>query len=154
MEQQYGISDFSNGDVRYEKSVKHLWLKGIVFMCMLLSLNTSAQVSTYAFSQSTATYVPLASSTVAFSSTWDDEAGISVPIPFTYTFNGVANTSVFINTNGFLSFGAGLGGVYTPISNNGGTGIISGFGRDLYNGGQPIVYGVEGTGFRRCHSLF
>lgn len=100
----------------------------------------NAQVSSYTFSQSTGTYTPIAG-TVVHGSGWDDAVS-SVTIPFSFTYNGTAYTSVNVSINGFVTFGATAPGAtnYTPVSSTEGyNAAISAFGRDLISNSTTIV---------------
>ncbi len=98
------------------------------------------QVPSYAFSQSNGTYTPITGGTVVATATGasgaaslDDLNYSAIPIPFTFTFNGIGYTSLTINTNGHVVFGtAGSTSNYTPISSSGTyAGAISAAGRDM-----------------------
>ncbi|MEO6254118.1 MAG: hypothetical protein ABIO79_12470, partial [Ferruginibacter sp.] len=92
---------------------------------------TNAQVANYNFAASSGTYTALVAPTNVFSGAWDDNTAISVPIGFTFTFNGVGYTSVFVHPNGYLTFGSSTSG-YVPISGGSAVaGVVSGYGRDL-----------------------
>jgi subtilisin-like proprotein convertase family protein len=106
----------------------------IITFCFLgLQLNAQL-VPNYCFSQSTNTYTALSAPTNLFTGAWDDGVSAAVPIPFTFTFNGVGQTSCRVNTNGYITFGATLPAtsLYTPISSTTAySGAISAVGRDL-----------------------
>lgn len=104
---------------------------------------TNAQVSGYAFSQSSGTFTPITGGTVVATASSNsgatalDDAIFNLPngtIPFSFVYNGIGYTGLNISTNGFLTFGttAPTGTTYTPIS---GTtaydGAIAAFGGDL-----------------------
>lgn len=81
--------------------------------------STYAQVSAYAFSQSSGTYTPITGGTVLGSTTSDDQrfvdpatlaggtttTGVGFPIGFNFTYNGVVFDRVGINNNGWISLG-------------------------------------------------
>lgn len=124
---------------------KSRFLVAIIF-CLFI-FNVNGQVTNYSFSQSNSTYVALATSTIIHNSVWDDNVAI-VPIPFSFTFNGVGYTSASVNSNGYITFGNvnSASNSYAPISSNSGyIGAISAFSRDLINNGSPVVYGIEGV---------
>lgn len=93
--------------------------------------------------------------------TMDDNVFTSIPIGFSFVYNGISYNSIGISTNGFVWFGTGTASAtnYTPISsasaNLGGSGVIDGviavFGSDIYGGassGQRLSYGnPTGTTF-------
>jgi hypothetical protein len=109
----------------------------------LLASNANAQVSSYSFVQSSSTYVPIAGGTVVATATGnttttslDDISYGGITIPFTFNFNGVAQTQMSINTNGYITFGAVVpsGTLYDPLSNTTSTsfnGIVSAWGVDI-----------------------
>jgi subtilisin-like proprotein convertase family protein len=107
---------------------------------------SKAQVNTYGFVQSSGTYTPIAG-TVVHASGWDDNV-LSVAIPFSFTFNGTAYTSVYVSSNGFVSFGATAPSTvnYTPISSAATySGVVSAFGRDLISNATTIDQTTIGT---------
>ena len=120
------------------------WRKGVfawltVLTAFVLSATrTDAQVAAYSFGVSSGSYTALSAPTNVYTGTWDDNAAVNVPIGFSFTFNGVAYTTVNIHPNGYITFGATTSG-YTPISGgSGASGIVAVWGRDLQ--------GVTGTG--------
>ena len=90
----------------------------------------SAQVGTaYTFSQSVGTFAPITGGTIittASPSNTLDDSTFAVTLPFAVPFNGVSYSTIQVNTNGWISFGATSPGTtqYTPLS---GTGITPGF---------------------------
>jgi subtilisin-like proprotein convertase family protein len=116
-----------------------------LFTILSWSNKSDAQVSAYSFVQSTTSYTPIAGSTV-FASGWDDNTA-SVAIPFSFTFNGNAFTSLFVASNGFVSFGLDPGSTnYNPISSTAGyTGAIAAFARDLIAPSGTVVQGTVGS---------
>jgi len=116
------------------------FLSVVLFLCF--SVNLSAQVADYTFSQYSGTYTEIDGDTlVAFSTSTitnpmnlDDVTYPSNRIPFSFTFNGVAYTNLAINTNGFITFGTTppVAANYGPISaTETYDGAVSGFGIDL-----------------------
>ena len=106
---------------------------------MALGVGTFAQtnVASYSFAKSTGVmYVPITGGTKLFPSgtntTYDDEVSAAIPLSSSFNFGGVAVNSVYVSTNGFITFGAAPGGTnYTPLSTLGTTtGAISAFGQD------------------------
>ena len=113
-----------------------------------------AQVSTYGFSESIASYTPLSAPANAYAAPWDDHLSGSAflaPIGFNFVYNGVIQTQCFISPNGFISFGVQPTPInYLPLSGatsfaNGGT--ISALGIDLISGTPTdnIVYQTIGS---------
>lgn len=133
---------------------------------MVAGVPLSAQVgTTYSFSQTTGTFTPISGGTLLVTQTTtstsnagslDDGTTYAVPIPFTFTFDGVGYTTCTVTNNGSLSFGgtAIAANVYAPLSTTTAyAGAIAAYGRDLQGGyvfsanrtsGSPIL--TMGTG--------
>ena len=114
----------------------------LILSVFVLSLELTAQVNEYAFKQKNLSYTEITGGTVLWSGTFDNEVSGAITIP-SFTFDGVAYTSVYITVNGFVTFGlAPTATNYTPISSSGTyTGAISAFGRDLIQAetGSPAI---------------
>ena len=99
-------------------------LRGTLLLCAMLALGfisnqLNAQVSGYAFSQSTPGYVPITGGTVLGTTASDDQyyvttatpaggttrTGIGFPIGFTFNLNGQAFDVIGINNNGWVALG-------------------------------------------------
>ena len=128
----------------------------LVFFCIFIVTNHAQTASTYVFSQSTNAYTALTSPTsISFGSTtttWDDNVQpvlfSSVSPAFAFSYNNVAQTSVSVNSNGFVTFGSTASTTtgYSAISSTTAyNGAIAAFGRDLINNSQTIKWGVEGA---------
>jgi hypothetical protein len=96
--------------------------------------NVAGLVSNYTFAQTVGTYTPMVGGTTILTGAWDDApATNTVPIGFTFNYRGVDFTSVNVNPNGYITFGATSALGYTPISSGtvltGGT--VAAWGRDL-----------------------
>ncbi len=125
----------------------------IMFIC-LNAENINAQISTgYAFTQTTETYTPITGGTVLGTATvggsgataLDDvifPAVLASAWPFTFQFNFLPVSQIFVSSNGFITFGTvsppASGGTsgYTPISNSTGAsalydGCAAAFARNL-----------------------
>ena len=100
----------------------------------------SAQVgSLYTFSQAVGAYTPISGGTVistATSANTLDDVTFPVTLPFTFTYDGLPQTQVQVQTNGHIAFGAvSPGTTYTPMSSAVATpGFIAACGRDLQGG--------------------
>jgi hypothetical protein len=112
-----------------------------------------AQVSSYSFASSGGTYTAITGGTVIGQATsadpgaapesasMDDHTYTAVAIPFTFNFNGQAFTSININTNGWVSFGAIAASTSTPISAaTAYNGVISAFSNDMMG-----IFAATGT---------
>jgi hypothetical protein len=144
---------------------------GVIFgfaltFLMMVSVTLNAQVSGllnptygYTFTNTTTTYTPLTGGTVYQSGTAlnTDAVSAAITLPFTFTYNNLKQTRVFISNNGFITFGiAPLASTYTPISITtagaaGYDGAIAGSGMNCVAstaaGGSPeIRYGTNGSG--------
>lgn len=103
------------------------------------------QVNSYIFSQSSGTYNPLILGTVIGTPSVMNPLDSSVfplNLPFDFNFNGVNYSSLYVSTNGFVTFGIAPGSTtYWPISGvMGYQGAISAWGRDI-----DAVYNINGT---------
>ncbi len=111
--------------------------------------NTYAQVSTYTFTSSTATFSSIVGGggTVAVATFGFDQSFGTFPIGFTFTFNGNDYTTFGLNMNGFISMG------YVPVSTDHALSsglndnVISGFNSSLYGAaaGAQISYQTSGN---------
>ncbi|MBW8361059.1 MAG: fibronectin type III domain-containing protein [Kaistella sp.] len=119
-----------------------LLFKG-VFLWLLIAagtFNLNAQVSAYAFSQSTGTFSAISGGTVlgvATDNTTTTNLNSNVypiTLPFGFIFNGQNYTSLNVSTNGFITFGA-LAPTTTNTSPISSTvaydGAVSAFGHDI-----------------------
>lgn len=114
-------------------------LKLLLFLLCFMALGISgfSQVSThYIYSGTTSTYTEVTGGTVHVTGSYDDANYTAVPIGFSFTYNGVAYTTLGINTNGFIWFGTTdpATNVYIPLSSTTAmSGVVAPFGRDLVN---------------------
>lgn len=113
----------------------------------LLSLVSKAQVSAYAFTQSSGTYTPLASGTVVGTPSNDDQSFNANPIGFTFNYNGVDYTTFSIQSNGFIAMGSTVSSSTTAISSGSTNNIISALNGDLQGDGttSKITYSTQGS---------
>ncbi|MDQ0592711.1 hypothetical protein QFZ37_001080 [Chryseobacterium ginsenosidimutans] len=117
-------------------------MKKLFCLCIiLLGIMTYAQtnVATYTFSKTTGvTYIPITGGTKLFPSgsnlTYNDEISSAITLSSPFIFGGVAINTVYVSTNGFITFGtAPSPTTYTPLSTTANDkGAISAFGQ---NGG-------------------
>ena len=80
-----------------------------------------------------------------------DDASVSIPIGFTFPFYGVANTTVFVSSNGLLTFGTGnTAFTNADLTTTPAQASIAAFWDDLHTGGgQPasnVFFQVSGEG--------
>jgi hypothetical protein len=117
---------------------------------ILLSIQSSAAVSTYNFSQSSGTYTAISGGTVLGDTTNNDNSFTAVNIGFTFYFNGKTYTQAAVNTNGYIAFGsASLANSYTVISDTASgspNNLISALNYDLQGQtGSVLRYRTTGT---------
>lgn len=113
----------------------------LVFLTCLVGFNSLSQVSSYTFSTTTGTYADITGATVLATATGslltnqiDDYTYTVTPSPsFSFYFNGVAYSTFYVSSNGFITFGSAPTTTnYTPISSAGTyAGAISAFGKDI-----------------------
>lgn len=113
-------------------------MKTNLFLCLaLISIlsvgSTNAQVSNYTFTQTISNYGLPSTGTLVGMMLQDDDATL-VNLPFTFTFNGTPHNTVYVCSNGFLSFGNANGSEVNPLSQSSTKNIISAFGQDLVMG--------------------
>ena len=79
------------------------------------------------------TALPVATKTQIFTGLWDDNAPVLVTLPFTFYFNGVAQTQAWVSPNGYITFGSTPSATnYSPISSSETyQGAIAAFGANL-----------------------
>ena len=128
--------------------------KAIYFLFFFLSSVLGfAQVSTYTFNETVASYNPLISgTTVAYTAPWDNNpvgAAHLANIGFNFTFDGVVQSQCYISPNGFVTFGTQATAttylplsVATPLT---GGGAVSALGMDLISNTDDVVYATIGT---------
>ncbi|MBD3583989.1 hypothetical protein HC229_15855 [Flavobacterium sp. D33] len=110
-------------------------------------MKAQTTVANYGFSQSTSTYSALTTYTNLFTANWDDATPTQVTLPFTFSFRQNNYNSVWVNANGYITFGAtSVNDSYGPISSTTGyAGAVSAFARDLTNNGTQIRWGTLGA---------
>lgn len=124
-----------------DNPTKNGWLMAtFAAAALLLGGNSNAQtnVASYAFAKTTGvTYTPITGGTKLFPSgtntTYDDDVSAAITLPSPFTYGGVAVSTVYVDANGYIAFGAApTAGTYTPLSTSvtGVTGVISAFGQD------------------------
>ena len=96
------------------------------------------------------TALPVTTKTQHITGIWDDNSPVAVTLPFTFYFNGVLQTQVYVSPNGYITFGSAPTTTnYTPISSNENyTGVISAFASNL------AITSVAGTPQQNSVSSF
>src|SRR5882672_9415359 len=117
----------------------------IIMLVPVLAAHVRASVSGYTLASSNTTYTPISGTTVA-SGTWDDTNFSLVSLPFTFTYNNVAYTSVGISTNGFITLGALTTTVYCGLQTSP-PNSIAGYGTDFVNASasSSVIYTTSGS---------
>lgn len=119
--------------------------------------NVFGQVANYTFSESAGTYTTITGTTI-HASGWDDAVSTNtIPLGFTFNFNGTNYTTCSVNSNGYITFGAttSANNLYTPISDNSGyAGVISALGVNLIDdNARDIIYRTSGTAPNRVFTI-
>ncbi|MFM2227532.1 MAG: hypothetical protein RL664_875 [Bacteroidota bacterium] len=132
-----------------------LFIRGLASLTFLFvslfSINSFGQAATYDFAASVGTYSEITGGTVLFASgtAYDDAVSATITIP-SFTYNGTAYTTMRVNTNGWMSFGAATTtGGYTPLSGTitAATAVFAPFGEDQgHSGGVASEIRWENTG--------
>ena len=122
----------------------------LLIILLLWAGSSWAQVSKYAFASSVGTFTPLATETILWSGTFDDNSSTAITIP-AFTVDGVPYTTMFVQANGWITLGGtSISSSYVPISNSTSYPVvIAPFGKDLENadaGTPKISYNVNDGG--------
>ena len=132
----------------------------LLFAVLLLGFSIrsiKAQVSsTYTFSNSTTTITTIlgGSGTVTTNTGADDVQSGSIPIGFTFMYNGNSYTTFSYHSNGYIKLGTGITTGYAPLASFGN--IISGMGGDLLGlstNGSAMMYVTSGAAPNRVLTL-
>lgn len=112
----------------------------------------------YQFTQTTTTYTPATGGTLLCAgngSSGCDDGYNQVTLPFSFTYNGTAYTSVSISNNGWLCMGLQTPSGYTPICTGSYPNVISPFGNDLYGllTGDSLRYITTGSAPTRVFTI-
>ena len=117
-------------------------------MAILTGINkANALIGNYTFASSSGNYSTLTGGTTFLSGTWDDGATTTlVTIPFSFTYNGTAYTSLGIDANGFITLGSLNTDVYCGLQTSP-VNSISAYGTDLVgaSASSSITYGTRGS---------
>lgn len=111
--------------------------KWCLSLFLLMGLFTAtAQVNTYTKEQLASpgyTDLNVATKTIVFGGVWDNNAAVSIPIGFSFNFNGTNYANAFVSPNGFITLGgtAPVGTDYFPLNNAIGQGAIAAYAWDL-----------------------
>lgn len=132
--------------LRSKKTAKSFWYIHLVLIALLYTGVSNAQVSGYTVDQLPGTlgipgFLPASpTKTIRIagnaSATVTNEVSSNIALPFTFTYNGVCYTHMYISVHGFVVLGnsssaAPSATLTAPIANNGGSGVISVYGAPL-----------------------
>ncbi|MDP2401119.1 MAG: hypothetical protein Q8M66_04000, partial [Actinomycetota bacterium] len=116
----------------------------LLFICKCLAYGL---INEYVFAQSAETYVSITGGNVVATGAADDES-YSIPVPFTFLYDGNPVTAMRMSANGWFSFNSGTSSFdYSPISSTTtGQGVITPLGRNLVGRSDgELRYQVFGT---------
>jgi hypothetical protein len=112
-------------------------------------------VSAYTFSQSTTTYASINTSGTLITSGCDDSYYTSLPIGFTFNYNGTDFTAFCVSCNGWGNLGTtGINNYYTPLC-AGTPNCFAPFANDLhgYAAGNGLYYQTTGSAPNRVLTI-
>ena len=93
-------------------------------------IQAQTNIANYTYAISNVSYTPLVGATT-FTNGWDDQVSAAIPLGGNFTFGAVTHTACFINSNGYITFGASSTATnYAPLSTGVYSAAISVFGRD------------------------
>ena len=120
----------------------------LIFFAVSAISPAKALVSNYSFVSSAGNYVPLSGGTTFLTgSAWDDAVSSLIQMPFSFTYNNTAFSTLTINANGFITLGAtSSSSAYCGVQNSPANSIAA-YGTDLRGttASSSIQYGVMGT---------
>ena len=123
----------------------------LLFLIFGNAVTALGQVSNYVFTESTnETYTEITggSTLVAPGITFSNAVSSSIPLDFSFNFNGSNKTSVFIAENGFITFDVAptSSNSALPISSTDSySGAIACYGANLHNAGAMATYKIAGV---------
>ncbi|MDD3004454.1 GEVED domain-containing protein [Flavobacterium sp.] len=132
--------------------VKRYWRGWLMFYIMfLMSVSSYAQVADYLFSQENGTYQSiinngtLVTGSNATISDYNDTKGWNITLPFSFKFNNIHYTSIYVNSNGGAIFGSDTNTGSSLISSSSSySGAIAVMNRDLR--GNFVTSGTTTSG--------
>ena len=116
---------------------RRTFLLFLTFILFLISPTSYAQVSSYAFTESSSVYVAesvggLVENSGKGGNFIDDNAYLNQPIGFNFEYDGVSYNTFSISSNGFISIGSTVSSiVWVPLSNPQSVNMVSALGMDL-----------------------
>ena len=126
-----------------------LFLFPVFLISLIMSIGSSkvqASVSSYTFTSSPGNYISVTGTTL-YSGSWDDGASALLTIPFSFTYNNTAYTTLSVTPNGFITLGAIPGGTIYCGLQAAPANSIAGYGTDLVgaSASSSIQYATSGT---------
>ena len=128
----------------------------VAMMFVLLATMTKASaqtvMSSYLQTKATSTYSTITGTTAIASGYTAGTAAVSVPLGFTFNFNGTGYTSCFVHPSGYITFGAASDAAnYTPLStySAGVTGVVAALATNSLVGSADILYTTTGSAPKR-----
>jgi len=120
----------------------------LVVTLLFVVATVAAQAQTIAtkpFVEFQGTYNEIVGTSVCTPAGYHDDESYTVNLPFTFYFNNVANTVMYITTNGYLTFGSSQPYIYGSTLTNA-YDIISPLSRDLHGNYQgTLSWDVQGV---------
>ena len=133
------------------------WALLLLTALLFGSRPSQAQVDTYMFAHSTGTFTPVTGGTPVANIQADDVLSATIPIPFSFVFDGTAYTSCKVSSNGWLTFNPTT--TSNNLSNNLATGPaterprVAPFWDDLNGTGGTASYTTTGTAPNRVFTF-
>lgn len=108
------------------------WIKFWLFFFMLGAVAAHALVSEYGFTSAIGAYTEITGGTVLGTSANDNESFNSLPLGFSFHYNGITFSEVSVQTNGFLAMGVEVLNTYLPLSSSSGSNnVVAALSRDI-----------------------
>jgi len=104
----------------------------LLLVLSALAITAWASVSEYSFTSSQGTFSEISGGTVHGTAANDNECFLAIPLGFSFTYNGVAYTTISIATNGFIAMGDNVVTSNVAISSATGTNnVVAALNRDI-----------------------
>jgi hypothetical protein len=124
---------------------KNLFRAAIIFF-IAIGYSAKAVVTNYTFTSTAGTYTPITGN-ILYAGGWDDGASTLLNIPFSFTYNGTAFTTLSVEANGFITLGAIPSGTIYCGLQTAPPNSIAGYGTDLVSasGTSTVEYTISGV---------
>ncbi len=104
----------------------------LLLVLSALAITAWSSVSEYSFTSSQGTFSEISGGTVHGTAANDNECFLAIPLGFSFTYNGVAYTTISIATNGFIAMGDNVVTSNVAISSATGTNnVVAALNRDI-----------------------